>query len=145
MTDFVGPIHDFPYEKEEEYLQSYLHDIQSNTGDGFKRVLVSPLRYAGGKSKAVGLILDNLPKLREKKWCLPSSEAVRLNCVCLKPWVLKWLGMTYLACLQTFGTCSSIRRPRLSRRSRNLKSMQMSSQKIDTSCSRIGTKSSRIR
>ncbi len=52
---------DFPYEKEEVYLQTYLNEIQSNTGDGFKRVIVSPLRYAGGKSKAIGLILDNLP------------------------------------------------------------------------------------
>jgi DNA adenine methylase len=62
---------DFPYEKEEEYLQTYLNQIQSNTGDGFKRVIVSPLRYAGGKSKAIGLILDNLPKLREKKVVSP--------------------------------------------------------------------------
>ena len=62
---------DFPYEKEEAYLQTYLNKIKSNTGDGFKRVLVSPLRYAGGKSKAVGLILDNLPKLREKKIVSP--------------------------------------------------------------------------
>ena len=62
---------DFPYEKEEVYLQTYLNKIKSNTGDGFKRVLVSPLRYAGGKSKAVGLILDNLPKLREKKIVSP--------------------------------------------------------------------------
>lgn len=71
MTDLVCPIHEFPYEKEEEYLRSYLHDIQSKSGDGFKRVLVSPLRYAGGKSKAIGLILDNLPKLREKKIVSP--------------------------------------------------------------------------
>ena len=74
MTDSVvlnGPIHDFPYEKEEEYLRSYLHDIQSKSSDGFKRVLVSPLRYAGGKSKAIGLILDNLPKLRKKKIVSP--------------------------------------------------------------------------
>jgi DNA adenine methylase len=62
---------DFPYEKEEVYLQTYLNKIQSTSGDGFKRVIVSPLRYAGGKSKAVGLILDNLPKLREKKVVSP--------------------------------------------------------------------------
>ena len=62
---------DFPYEKEEVYLQTYLNKIQSTSGDGFKRVIVSPLRYAGGKSKAIGLILDNLPKLREKRVISP--------------------------------------------------------------------------
>jgi DNA adenine methylase len=62
---------DFHYEKEEAYLQTYLNEIQSNSGAGFKRVIVSPLRYAGGKSKAIGLILDNLPKLREKRVVSP--------------------------------------------------------------------------
>ena len=74
MAKFTDPDveeKDFPYEKEEAYLQTYLNEIKSNTGDGFKRVIVSPLRYAGGKSKAIGLILDNLPKLREKKVVSP--------------------------------------------------------------------------
>lgn len=71
FTEIAVEEKDFPYEKEEPYLQTYLNQIQSNTGDGFKRVIVSPLRYAGGKSKAIGLILDNLPKLREKKVVSP--------------------------------------------------------------------------
>jgi len=54
------------YEREEEYLRKYLDTIRKSDGT-FKRVLISPLRYAGGKSKAIGLILNSLPKLREKK------------------------------------------------------------------------------
>ena len=46
--------------------QEYLEGLRKKNG-GFKRVLVSPLRYAGGKSKAVGLILDNLPELRHNR------------------------------------------------------------------------------
>lgn len=52
-----------------EYLQTYLASIK--TDKGFKRVSLSPLRYAGGKSKAVGLILQHLPALREKKIVSP--------------------------------------------------------------------------
>ena len=55
----------FEYEKENEYLSNFL--AKNKTLSGYKRITISPLRYAGGKSKAVCLILDNLPKLREKK------------------------------------------------------------------------------
>ena len=58
------------YERDEEYLKKYLNTIRKSDGN-FKRVLISPLRYAGGKSKAIGLILNNLPKLREKKIVSP--------------------------------------------------------------------------
>lgn len=58
------------YEKELPYVASYLSQIK-NKNDGFKRVCMSPLRYAGGKSKAIGMILDNLPKLKEKKIVSP--------------------------------------------------------------------------
>ena len=54
-------------EKDESYLSDYLKTIKNKKGPKFKRVCLSPLRYAGGKSKAVGLILENLPKLKEKK------------------------------------------------------------------------------
>lgn len=64
MTDYNT------YEKENEYLQNYLSKITNKEGK-FKRVCISPLRYAGGKSKAIGLILDNLPKLNEKKIVSP--------------------------------------------------------------------------
>ena len=59
-----------PYIKESEnnkILSKYLEDIRSPNKDAFKRVSISPLRYAGGKSKAVGILLSHLPKLKEQK------------------------------------------------------------------------------
>jgi DNA adenine methylase len=50
-------------------IAEYLRKLK--TKDGYKRVSVSPLRYAGGKSKAVGLILSHFPILREKKIVSP--------------------------------------------------------------------------
>lgn len=58
------------YEKDEEYLASFLKKIKNKEGK-YKRICLSPLRYAGGKSKAIGLILENLPKLKEKKIVSP--------------------------------------------------------------------------
>lgn len=49
----------------------FLKSIQSGTGNGYKRVSLSPLRYAGGKSNAVGLILEHFPVLRNKKIVSP--------------------------------------------------------------------------
>jgi DNA adenine methylase len=49
--------------------EAYLTSIRTKTG--YKRVTLSPLRYAGGKSKAVGLILHHFPTLREKKVVSP--------------------------------------------------------------------------
>lgn len=59
-----------PYEKQENYLTNYLKSITNKNGS-YKRVCISPLRYAGGKTKAIVLILDNLPKLKEKKIVSP--------------------------------------------------------------------------
>lgn len=59
-----------PYEKDEEYLSGFLETIKNKNGT-YKRICISPLRYAGGKSKAIGLILKNLPKLKEKKVISP--------------------------------------------------------------------------
>lgn len=59
-----------PYEKQENYLANYLKSIKNKNGS-YKRVCISPLRYAGGKTKAIGLILENLPKLKEKKIVSP--------------------------------------------------------------------------
>lgn len=56
-------------EKEKEYLQNFLHKNKSKKG--YKPILSSPLRYAGGKTKAVCLILENLPSLKEKKIISP--------------------------------------------------------------------------
>jgi DNA adenine methylase len=50
-------------------ISEYLSKLRTQTG--YKRVSLSPLRYAGGKSKAVGLILQHLPELREKKIVSP--------------------------------------------------------------------------
>jgi biotin synthase-related radical SAM superfamily protein len=58
------------YEREEIYLKKYLKTIKNKNGT-YKRICLSPLRYAGGKSKAIGLILENLPKLKEKKIVSP--------------------------------------------------------------------------
>jgi DNA adenine methylase len=63
-------LNSFEYEKEEDYLNSFLKTIKNKNG-GYKRICISPLRYAGGKSKAIGLILENLPKLKEKKIVSP--------------------------------------------------------------------------
>lgn len=58
------------YEKIEIYLHSYLDSIKNKNGS-YKRICISPLRYAGGKSKAIGVILENLPKLKSKKIVSP--------------------------------------------------------------------------
>ena len=58
------------YERDEIYLNKYLSSIKNNKNQ-YKRICLSPLRYAGGKSKAVGLILENLPKLNNKKIVSP--------------------------------------------------------------------------
>jgi DNA adenine methylase len=52
-------------------INDYLKTIKSNGKSKYKRVTLSPLRYAGGKSKAIGLILENLPHLNEKKIVSP--------------------------------------------------------------------------
>jgi len=57
-------------EKDEEYLCSFLNKIKNKNGS-YKRIISSPLRYAGGKSKAVGLILEQLPKLKNKRIISP--------------------------------------------------------------------------
>jgi DNA adenine methylase len=58
------------YEKEQPYFANFLKSLKNKNGT-YKRICISPLRYAGGKSKAIGLILDNLPKLKEKKIVSP--------------------------------------------------------------------------
>lgn len=58
------------YEKNEEYMKKYLDTLRKSDGS-YKPVLISPLRYAGGKSKAIGLILNSLPKLRNKRIVSP--------------------------------------------------------------------------
>lgn len=50
-------------------MEEYLATIKTKTG--YKRINLSPLRYAGGKSRAIGLILEHFPALREKKVVSP--------------------------------------------------------------------------
>lgn len=45
---------------------TFLRGLASPTGRGYKRYLGSPIRYAGGKSLAVGLILSLMPSNMEK-------------------------------------------------------------------------------
>ena len=45
----------------------YLKQLYNPKTDKYKRVTISPLRYAGGKSKAVGLILEHFPTLRTNR------------------------------------------------------------------------------
>jgi DNA adenine methylase len=59
----------YALEKDKPYLKSFL-DARRTT-KGFKRMISSPLRYAGGKSKAIGIILDHLPALKSKKIVSP--------------------------------------------------------------------------
>lgn len=61
----------FPLEKEESYLKDYLSSIKNKKNNKYKRIIISPLRYAGGKTNAIGLILDNLPKLKQKRIVSP--------------------------------------------------------------------------
>ena len=68
VTQFL--IDTTPYERENEYLSNFLKTIKNKNGT-YKRICISPLRYAGGKSKAIGLILENLPKLKENKIISP--------------------------------------------------------------------------
>ena len=41
--------------------QLFLHSIKAKNGN-YKRFLCTPLRYGGGKSLAVGLIIEHFPK-----------------------------------------------------------------------------------
>lgn len=50
-------------------MQDYVASLRTPTG--YKRVTLSPLRYAGGKSKAVGHILAMLPDLPSKRIVSP--------------------------------------------------------------------------
>jgi DNA adenine methylase len=64
------------YEKDvsqefKNYLNSLSKKVGQATKQAYKRVCLSPLRYAGGKSKAIGFLLENLPQLKDKKIVSP--------------------------------------------------------------------------
>ena len=52
-------------------LATYLAGKKSKAISGFKMVNSSPLRYAGGKSRAIGIILNALPALAGRKIVSP--------------------------------------------------------------------------
>lgn len=58
ILDFVGGVS--RRSKRRYRLETYLLQLKSE--GGYKRASVSPLRYAGGKSRAVGYILEALPE-----------------------------------------------------------------------------------
>ena len=60
----------YSLESTKPYLSEYLKKIKGKK-QTYKRVTLSPLRYAGGKSNAIGLILENLPALKTKKIVSP--------------------------------------------------------------------------
>lgn len=51
----------------EGYKRRFLRKIKSNTKgiNSFKRVVYSPIRYAGGKSLAVGYVIEKLPNINK--------------------------------------------------------------------------------
>ena len=61
----VRPLHtradgDFFYDVEDKKA-AFLHRLRSAGKLDYKRYLASPLRYAGGKSLAVGYVVEKLP------------------------------------------------------------------------------------
>lgn len=53
-------------------IEEFLTKIKSTSkSNKYKPQSLSPLRYTGGKSKAIGLILENMPNLKEKKIVSP--------------------------------------------------------------------------
>jgi len=61
-----GATYEYEYEKDKPYLRDFLTKYRTKTG-GYKRIISSPLRYAGGKTKAICMILEHMPALKEKK------------------------------------------------------------------------------
>lgn len=58
----------YRHESEEtKELSEALHKLYNPKLGKYKRVCVAPLRYPGGKSLAVGHILEHLPVIRNKK------------------------------------------------------------------------------
>ena len=90
-------------EKDKEYLSNYLSQIKSTSKNTkYKRICMSPLRYAGGKSKAVGLVLENLPELKEKKIVSPFFGGGSLEIVLSKELGYEVIGYDIFSFLTNF-------------------------------------------
>ena len=91
-------------EKDKEYLKEYLESIRSskNAKSKYSRISLSPLRYAGGKTNAVGLILENLPSLKEKKIVSPFFGGGSFEIVLSKVLGFKVIGYDIFSFLVNF-------------------------------------------
>jgi DNA adenine methylase len=94
---------DYKKECDKEYLKKYLESIKSKNGK-YKRVVMSPLRYAGGKSNAIGLILEYLPELKEKKIISPFFGGGSLELVLTKELGFEVIGFDIFELLTNFWT-----------------------------------------
>jgi len=84
-------------------INDYLTSIHSVSGKAkYKRISLSPLRYAGGKSKAVGLIIENLPVLKEKKIISPFFGGGSLELVLTQKLGFEVIGYDIFGMLTNF-------------------------------------------
>jgi hypothetical protein len=90
------------HERTKDYLANYLATIKGKSQQPYKRVSISPLRYAGGKSNAVGLILEHLPALKEKKIVSPFFGGGSFELVLAKHLGFQVIGYDIFAILVNF-------------------------------------------
>jgi len=81
-------------------MDDYLRSIRNEKG--YKRVTLSPIRYAGGKSKAVGLILESFPELRAKRVVSPFFGGGSLELVLSKHLGFEVIGYDVFGMLVNF-------------------------------------------
>ena len=85
---------------------NYLIKLKSTSKNvKYKRVCLSPIRYAGGKTKAVGLILENLPCLKEKKIVSPFFGGGSFEIVLSKELGFEVIGYDIFSFLTNFLSC----------------------------------------
>lgn len=90
-------------ESNEAYMSSFLKSIKNKNG-GYKRIIISPLRYAGGKSKAIGLILEQLPKLKNKRIVSPFFGGGSFELCCSQELGIEVIGYDIFEMLTNFWT-----------------------------------------
>ena len=86
-------------------IDDYLSTIKSSSDNiKYKRISLSPLRYPGGKSKAVGLILKNIPLLKEKTIVSPFFGGGSVELVLSQKLGFKIIGYDIFEILVNFWT-----------------------------------------
>jgi DNA adenine methylase len=86
-------------------IDDYLSTIKSSSDNiKYKRISLSPLRYPGGKSKAVGLILENIPLLKEKTIVSPFFGGGSVELVLSQKLGFKIIGYDIFEILVNFWT-----------------------------------------